>query len=151
MTDTITATEWRRLKGLPVPGIHAGIEIIRGLYGDTVLKNILAKPCTDKPEPKKRTMNKTETLYAEILAALQRNGIVRQWAFEAIRLKLADGAYYKPDFLVWKADGSIELIETKGAFCREAALVRYKVARDLYPMFVWRFMKYTRKDGWIEK
>lgn len=60
---------------------------------------------------------------------------VRRWVWQGARLRLAKGAYYTPDFLVVKADGSIELHETKG-FMREAARVRIRTAAELYPEFL---------------
>lgn len=78
----------------------------------------------------------------------KRGGIIRDWRYEPLRLRLADGAYYKPDFLVVHEDGSMSLEEVKG-FWREAALVRFKVARELYPMFT--FNAVTKRDHrWVD-
>lgn len=80
------------------------------------------------------SMNKTETAYARQLQLLVLDGEVQRWLFEPIRLRLGEGAWYTPDFLVVFPDGFLEFHEVKG-FWREAALVRIKTAASLYPEF----------------
>lgn len=75
-------------------------------------------------------MNKTETAYAQRLDFLAKADDIAFWGFEAITLKLADGARYTPDFLVQTLN-DLELHEVKGFF-REAAKVRWKVAKGIY-------------------
>jgi hypothetical protein len=75
-------------------------------------------------------MNKTETAYAQRLDLLAKADNIGFWGFEAIKLKLADGAWYTPDFLVQTLD-TLEIHEVKGFF-REAAKVRWKVAKSIY-------------------
>lgn len=83
--------------------------------------------------PKRKTgMNGLETWYAEDLEARRRAGEIQHWAFEPVRFKLGEGAWYKPDFMVMLADGEIQFIETKGHW-EEAARVRIKVAAELHP------------------
>ena len=84
-------------------------------------------------------MNKLEAAYAEWLELQRRAGAIEWWAFEWIRLRLADGAWFKPDFAVMK-DGKLSLHETKGHW-REAARVRIRVAADRYPF---RFVAVTK-------
>jgi hypothetical protein len=113
-----------------------------------------AKP-TPRIAPPKRGMNKWERAYAEHLNILIAAKEVRSWRFEAIRLRLADGAWFKPDFLVQPrhvhapGHSRLEFHEVKG-FWREAARVRIKVAAELYPEFV--FIAVTRKGGeWVRE
>jgi hypothetical protein len=93
-------------------------------------------------------------MYAAELEARKAAGEVSWWAFETMRFRLADGAWYKPDFAVvvtfqFQADGQLwvdsklELHEVKGHW-REAARVRIKVAADRHPF---RFVAVTRKGG----
>jgi predicted Ser/Thr protein kinase len=91
----------------------------------------------DKP---KRGMNKWEAAYADHLEMRKRAGEIEWYAFEWIRLRLADGAWFKPDFFVFTNEGEIEAHEVKGHF-REAAKVRLKVAADRYPF---QFVLVTR-------
>jgi len=76
-------------------------------------------------------LNKTETAYAQRLDLLTKTGTIEFWGFEAIKLKLADGAWYTPDFLVQQRGGSVEIHEVKG-HPREAWGVRWKVAKSIY-------------------
>ncbi len=64
--------------------------------------------------------------------------------YEPFRLRLANGAYYKPDFMVINPDRTMTIFEVKGHF-REAAKVRVKVAASLHPYF--RFIVVTRSEG----
>lgn len=86
--------------------------------------------------------NKLEREYAAHLDLLVCAGAIRAWSYEAIKLRLADGAFYTPDFVVVAADEALEIHETKG-FMREAARVRIKVAAELHPF---RFF-IVRKEG----
>jgi hypothetical protein len=88
--------------------------------------------------------SKWERERAAALSLQQMAGVIRRWKHEGIRLKLANGAWYKPDFMVWHNDGLIELEEVKGAW-REAARVRWKVAIEQYPMF--GFSLWTKTKG----
>jgi hypothetical protein len=89
--------------------------------------------------------NKLERDYAQALSILQRAGEIIHWSYESIKLRLADGAFYTPDFMVVTANGDLEIHETKG-FMREAARVRLKVAAELHPF---RFRLVRRgKSGW---
>ena len=86
-------------------------------------------------------MNKMERHWAVIL---RMDASVRRAEFEGVRLRLADGTYYTPDFFVVKDSGYIEFHETKGHM-REAARVRLRVAANLYPEFT--FVLITKPKG----
>jgi hypothetical protein len=83
----------------------------------------------------KRGMNGLETEYANHLEARRVAGEITAWWYNSIRVKLADGAWFKPDYCVLLITQTIEFHEVKGGFCREAALVRLKVAAKLYSPF----------------
>lgn len=113
------------------------------------LENLAARqgprisPESTKPARVPRGMNAWERQRAQELEARKRAGDIDGWEFEGIRVKLADGTWYKPDFLVWKGR-DVYLEEIKGRM-REAARVRLNVAARLYPMF--RFMLLRRHRG----
>lgn len=88
-------------------------------------------------------MNKTEARYSQLLMGRQLAGEIKKWAFEPVRLRLADGAWYCPDFMVEMPDGRLELHETKG-FMREAANVRLKVAAELHTWATFYLVKAER-------
>ncbi len=77
-------------------------------------------------------MNNTEAAYASRLSLGKRLGEIGYFAFEPLRLRLAGGAFYKPDFIVASNGKPIEFHEVKG-FWREAARVRIRVAAELHP------------------
>lgn len=128
-TETLTAAEYRKRAGLPAPG------------ADREPGRSLARQRRAEAE----RMNKTEAAYAERLDLLQRGGAIRRWRFEAVTLRLADGTRYTPDFLVEPYDGAPELHEVKG-FWRDDALVKYRVAAELFPMFRFRVVKRKRHE-----
>ncbi len=84
-------------------------------------------------EPRPRGMNRLESRFAAELAAWKATGQIEWWGYEVLKLRLAKGAWYKPDFLVQFKQGFV-LYETKG-FMREAANVRIKVAAETYRFF----------------
>jgi hypothetical protein len=56
-------------------------------------------------------MNRDEQRYADSLDLRKIAGEVSWWAFGSLRFRLADGAWYKPDFFVVLLDGSCVLVE----------------------------------------
>lgn len=97
--------------------------------------------------PLEAGMNGLEGEYAQHLDLLKHAGQVIWWRYAPMRLRLADGSYYKPDFGVLNCDCLFELHETKG-FWREAARVRIKVAAGLFPF---KFIAITKKNGAWER
>lgn len=90
-------------------------------------------------------MNKTEAAYAAHLQLRQHAGEVSWFAFEAVKLRLADKTFYTPDFTVMLADGTIEQHEVKG-FWEDDARVKIKVAAALFPF---RFLGIKKAGaGW---
>lgn len=88
-------------------------------------------------------MNKLEASYAQHLEARRARGEIAEWRYESTKLRLADGAWYTPDFRVVLPGGEVEFHETKG-FMREAARVRLRVAAELHPF---RFLLVKRAGG----
>ena len=90
-------------------------------------------------------MNKTEAAYADNLEAKKKAGVIIDWKFEALKFRLADRTFYTPDFLVIN-ENNMELIEVKG-FWRDDARVKIKVAREMFPWFIWTAVK-AHRGGW---
>ena len=95
------------------------------------------------------TMNKSEAAYAEHLDGLIHHNIIAWYKFEGVKLRLADGCFYTPDFAVMLMDGQIEMREVKGRWMDDAR-VKIKVAAAMYPF---RFLAITAKSkkaggGW---
>lgn len=94
-------------------------------------------------------MNKTEAEYAALLDSLKHEGEIAWYRFEGLRLRLADGCGYTPDFAVMKSNGLMECHEVKG-FWRDDARQKIKIASDQYPF---RFIAVTKEakcrgGGW---
>lgn len=80
----------------------------------------------------KRGMNGWETEFAAQLELRKHDGEILWWAFEPIRIRLASGAWYKPDFVTVDKNYRTEIYEVKGCW-QEAARVRFKVAVEKLP------------------
>ena len=96
--------------------------------------------------PKPGVMNKTEQAYANRLELLKREGLIREWRFESLKLRLADKTFYSPDFMVVDADGFIEVHEVKG-FWEDDARVKVKVAAEQYPFKFLAVKKVSKAKG----
>ena len=59
-------------------------------------------------------MNKGEAAYAQHLEQKKRAGEIVEYLFEPEKLRLADLAFYSPDFFVLLPDGGVEFHEVKG-------------------------------------
>lgn len=93
------------------------------------------------------TMNGLEQAWAARLKDQQSLGMVEEFWFEPMNLRLAPKCFYKPDFMVITSDGFVEFHECKGFFEHDAQ-VRIKVAAEKFPQFVFRVItKRKKKDG----
>ncbi|MGB0131175.1 DUF1064 domain-containing protein [Chlorobium sp.] len=90
---------------------------------------------------------KTQIRYSLHLAAMKQAGEIVEYWEEPFNVKIADGAYYKVDFMVQRFDGILELHEVKGALgvIEEKALLKAKVVASRYPFRM--IMTWPRKGG----
>jgi hypothetical protein len=145
------AVRVRKAEGLSVPAEKSG-DAMSAPYGkDPGRPNGKARtgqPTSTPSAPSAPYRSKWEAERAQILEVQKRGGMIRDWRYEAVRLKLADGAWYKSDFVVRHNDGGIELEEVKG-YWREAARVRWKVAIENYGAY-FDFSLWTKQGGaWV--
>lgn len=113
---------------------------------ETMLARLQPNASAQKKPKKTRGMNGTESEFAAKLEVDRRAGAILYWAFEPVHFRLAQGASFKPDFMVVDRIGSgflIEFLEVKG-FWRESARVRIKVAAEVHPF---RFYAVRKKKG----
>lgn len=90
-------------------------------------------------------MNKLEAEYASaVLEPLHLAGEIVHYAFEPLKLRLADRTYYDFDFLVQTGDAALEAHEVKG-FWEDDARVKFKVAAELHGFL--RFYAITKEKG----
>ena len=106
-----------------------------------------------KGRMKSGQMNRTEKAYAAWLEAEKHAGRITAYWFEALKLKIAEGAcFYTPDFLVMRPDGTLELHEVTGspAIFADDAKVKVKACATQYPfpVFVVFPKKKSSGGGW---
>lgn len=112
----------------------------------------ICKPATE-PVPRRGRMNKIEAAYELVLRARKQLGEVEWYGFEAVKLRLAEGAWYTPDFTARFPGGLLVHFELKG-FMREAAAVRIKVAAEQHrwaSFVLVRAVPEKHGGGWIHK
>ena len=116
---------------------------------------------SDLPKPRGRTkepterMNKGEARYASVLEARRLAGHVAAWWFEPFNWRMAENTYYRGDFLVMLADGTLEMHEVKGRrgdsfWAEEDAKLKLKIVAEQMPwpvIVVWE----DRDRHWREK
>lgn len=97
-----------------------------------------------KPQ-QRRGMNGLERRFeAEHIKYLRTVGVVKWYAYESIKLRLADRTWFTPDFMCVTYENNIVFYEVKG-FWRDDARVKIKVAAEQYPQFAFRSATYS--DG----
>ncbi len=96
----------------------------------------------------KSKMNKTEAAFAALLAEWLHCGKILWWKFHVIKVRLADGAWYEPDFLVMHADRTLWIYETKGGFTTEKGQLKIRACAEVLPVVgIIKATKRTKKDG----
>jgi hypothetical protein len=96
-------------------------------------------------------MTETERKYGDHLEFMKRAGQIIEYWYEPFNIHLAEGVYYKADFLVHAADGVLEVHEVKGAAAviEEKAVIKAKLVAEKFPFrmrIVWP--KPKREGGW---
>jgi hypothetical protein len=83
-----------------------------------------------------------------MLEAMKRAGDIADWKFESVKLRLADGCYYIPDFMVIETLSplKIKFVEIKG-FLRDDARVKFLTAKEIHHWAEFEMLRKT-KDGW---
>jgi hypothetical protein len=116
------------------------------------LETACGAPPSAKPNKMPRARNKWEESFGELLELRRLGGEIIWYQFEAMRFRLADGAYYKPDWMAMLANQQWIAFEVKGMW-REAARLRIKVAADQHPIkfCAVRKRKVSEGGGWDEE
>lgn len=111
------------------------------------------EPNLPEPIDPETQMNKLEASFArDVLRPQEVMGEIRDWRYEPFKFILAHAVKgkrktttYTPDFLA--VSKKFTMYEIKG-FMRDDAMVKIKVAAELFPWFKWVLV--TRKKGeWI--
>jgi hypothetical protein len=108
-------------------------------------------------------MNGTEAAYARELENQKNAGLILGYWFEAFQLKLAKLCTYTPDFLVLRADGSLDCVDVKGtttvklkdgtrrnkSFSQDDSRVKLRMCAGIFPF---RFLIVFKVGGvWQEE
>lgn len=100
---------------------------------------------------KRRTgeMTKTEAAYRDHLELLKRAGRIVEYWHEPFNIRIAEGAYYKADFLVQALDGVLEVHEVKGAAAviEEKAVLKAKLVAERFPFRMMITWPKPKRDG----
>lgn len=110
---------------------------------------------------KRREMNATEREFSRFLDARMRSGRIVGFEYEGLTLRWGQREQfrYTPDFLVFESimpshlmedeipHVRITLIEIKGAHCWKDGLLRYRMAKNEWPLFGFEFWQKT-SNGW---
>jgi hypothetical protein len=95
--------------------------------------------------------NKTEKRFEiERLAPAQTAGGIWDYQFEAVTLRLANGCKYTPDFFTYGPDG-VRFYEVKGAYAREDAKVKLKVAASQFKCFEFYLAQWIKGEWTVNK
>lgn len=100
------------------------------------------KPLKRIRQSSKPLMNKLESEYHQILLKDWPNSQIEA---QAIRLKLGNGIWYKPDFCVMNMTVEPRFYEVKGPHAFRGGKENLKVAASKYPKF--RFILVWKQDG----
>jgi hypothetical protein len=141
----MSAAEFRQLQGQPKGRVE----------GPRAPQAVKGNPMYALGRLPSGVMNKTETRFLdEWIKPLVLTGDVSWWAFEGIKLRLADNTFFTADFAIMAGDGCIDLIDVKGAkhLITDDANVKVKVAAERFPFrffFAWPMGGTTRHTkGW---
>jgi hypothetical protein len=101
---------------------------------------------TQRRQPK-HAPNKTEQRYWDRLELDFRAGRIKGFGFQRYTFRLADDTRYTPDFHVVRLDDVLEFHEVKGGFEREDAILKLKIAAEMYP-HPFKLARWTKEKGW---
>lgn len=111
------------------------------IQGESTQRTIKQNESTGVLRGRKRSMNKTEAEFARILEVWKQRGEIVSFVYEGLRLKYADGLYYKPDFVAFDG-GKIYLIEVKGGHIWDRDKVRFRACaaewREWFSFELWQ-------------
>jgi hypothetical protein len=127
------------------------------ISGKPVKRKPMKQPPTQMKAAQRQrgTMNKGEAKYAEELQRRLKDGEIKWFEFEAVKVRLADNTFCTIDFAVIAADGFLELHDVKGRkgdgyWCEEDAKIKLKVVAERFPARV--KIVWPNKSGvWMEE
>ena len=88
-------------------------------------------PQNDSGAKVARKMNATEHGFSIGLEVSRRAGLIEDWKFEGVKLRISAKCFYTPDFFVERRNQKPLFLEIKG-FLREDARVKFLAAKELH-------------------
>lgn len=107
----------------------------------------IVKPLTRIRQSKKPLLNQLEGRYLQHLQQHSGCDIFPQ----AVRLKLGNGVWYKPDFIVITPVHDVLAIEVKGKHAFKGAFEKLKVAAAIYKWIRFKLVWWDEKEGWTSQ
>lgn len=128
------------------PHLRVGSRIVVPAAGKPSLEVTITTPKKRIRQDTKPLMNKLETEYFRYLDDLYdtKPGNIK---VQALRFKLGNGIWYKPDFVVFYEDAVIAY-EVKGPFAHRGGLENLKVAASQYPEIEWQLVWKSSDGQW---
>jgi len=94
--------------------------------------------------------SKTEARYADVLRWRVADHAIAGWLYEPMSLRLGAALFYRPDFLIWRAETPLlELVEVKGSWIRDRAMHKPRMAATRFPCFTFTLAVWDRQK-WTE-
>jgi len=95
-----------------------------------------------KAKRKNGELTGTESRYRDYLQMLKKSGHILEYWHEPFNIRIAEGVYYKADFMVLGMDGVLEIHEVKGSagVIEEKVVIKAKIVAERFPfrmMIVW--------------
>ena len=94
----------------------------------------------------KKRMNKTEEMFSWILESEKRDGKIKYWGFEVIKLRIGNNCVYNIDFMVVDKNDRLILKEVKGGRIWEDSVIKFKAACEMYPFIQFEMHQYKNKQ-----
>lgn len=89
--------------------------------------------------------SKLEQAYDQYLAALKHGGEILQYWYHPLTIKLPGGLRYTPDFMVWPAEGRVQLHECKGwSKNLRDGMTRLHIAGGIFICYEWSLVKQVK-------
>ena len=123
------------------------------LYGGLMMQNYVAaeakkldKRIRQDPKP---LMNGLETEFHERLKGC--DGYKAEWTFaQALRFRLGNGIWYKPDFVINAPGSNLVAYEVKGPHSFRGGFENLKIAASTYPAIMW-FLVWKENNEWKQQ
>lgn len=92
-------------------------------------------------------MNKSEAKFDLVLRAQLQAGEIAWYAFECIKLRLADGTFLEVDFFVMQPSGELWAIDVKGGWVSDDGILKLRWAAKDFPFRFFTAKQKLVRDG----